>query len=106
MELRVFSYSYASYTGLAVDEPREIGEKKMKYHGQELKEFASSTPVAFDPPKKMLCWDIDDGSELTDSHFKLVDTFLPAEYDCKHSRAVTVYKNSWCHCAEIPEGES
>lgn len=77
----------------------------MKYHGQELKEFKSDVPVAFDPPKKMLCWDVDDGSELTDSYFKLVDLFLPAGYDSLHSRAVTVHKNSWCHCAEIPEGE-
>lgn len=77
----------------------------MKYKGIELKEFVSDKPVAFDPPKKMLCWDVDNGSELTDAHFKLVDMFLPAGYDSVHSRAVTVHKNSWCHCAEIPEGE-
>lgn len=29
----------------------------MKYYGQELTEFASKKPIAFDPPKQMLVWD-------------------------------------------------
>ena len=78
----------------------------MKYKGQELKELTSSVPVAFDPPKKMLCWDVDDAkSGLTEDNCQLVDMFLPAGYDCIHSRAVTVDKISWKHCAEIPKGE-
>lgn len=78
----------------------------MKYHGIELEEFKSDKPVSFDPPRKMLCWDVEGNYELTDSYVKNVDLFLPAGYDSLHSRAVTVYKNSWCHCAFIPEGDN
>lgn len=77
----------------------------MKYHGHELKEYVSDKPVAFDPPKKMLCWNTENNEELTDSYLKFVSMFLPAGYDCIHSRAVTVHKNSWRHCAEVIEGE-
>jgi len=77
----------------------------MKYHGIELKEFVSDKPVAFNPPKKMLCWDVERDIELDESYCKNVDTWLPAGTGQPYARAVTINKNQWLHCAEMPEGE-
>lgn len=66
----------------------------MKYKGIELKEFESEKPVIFDPPKKMLVWDYDDGTPIE----KDVIAFIPNRY-----RKVIEQTCAYIHCAEIPD---
>ena len=66
----------------------------MKYNGIEVKEFKSDKPVAFDPPKKMLCWDTYDDRPCLDE----VDAYIP-----RHNFPVKCSDSEWRHCAEIPE---
>lgn len=70
----------------------------MKYKGIELTEFKSDKAVLFDPPKKMLVWDSDDGDYELDDPIN-VYAYLPAHPTYK----VTAYPGTWKHCAEIPE---
>lgn len=69
----------------------------MKYKGIELKEFTSEKPVIFDPPKRMLVWDYDDGIPIE----KDVIAFIPNRY-----RNVIEKTCAYIHCAEIPEESS
>ena len=66
----------------------------MKYKGIELKEFTSEKPVIFDPPKRMLVWDYDDGIPIE----KDVIAFIPNRY-----RKVIEQTCAYIHCAEIPD---
>ncbi len=66
----------------------------MKYKGIELKEFTSDKPVVFDPPRKMLCWNIENERPAE----RYLHAFLPSvQY-----RAVCT-DGGYLHCAEIPE---
>ena len=66
----------------------------MKYKGIELKEFESEKPVLFDPPKRMLVWDCNDGTPIE----KDVIAFIPNRY-----HKVIEQTSIYIHCAEIPE---
>lgn len=66
----------------------------MKYKGIELKEFESGKPVIFDPPKRMLVWDYDDGIPIE----KDVIAFIP-----NRCRKVIEQTRAYIHCSEIPE---
>ena len=66
----------------------------MKYKGIELKEFTSEKPVIFDPPKRMLVWDYDDG---TPTEVEVL-AFIPNRY-----HKVIEQTSLYIHCAEIPE---
>lgn len=66
----------------------------MKYKGIELKGFTSEKPVIFDPPKRMLVWDYDDGTPIE----KDVIAFIP-----NRCRKVIEQTCSYIHCAEIPD---
>lgn len=66
----------------------------MKYKGIELKEFTSEKPVIFDPPKRMLVWDYDDGIPIE----KDIIAFIP-----NRCRKVIEQTCAYIHCAEIPE---
>lgn len=69
----------------------------MKYKGIELKEFTSDTPMVFDPPKKMICWD-DKTYTAIPQH---VCAFVPNR---EEGLSAVISKSShWQHCAEIPE---
>lgn len=65
----------------------------MKYRGIELKEFDSSRPVVFEPPKKMIVQDSEDDNPVQNN----VYAYLP-----KHDSPVKCTETTWCHCAEIP----
>ena len=69
----------------------------MKYKGIELKEFESEKLVIFDPPRKMLVWDYDDGTPIE----KDVIAFIPNRY-----RKVIEQTCAYIHCAEIPYKDS
>lgn len=66
----------------------------MKYKGIELKEFTSEKLVVFNPPKRMLVWDYDDGIPIK----KDVIAFIPNRY-----RKVIEQMCAYIHCAEIPD---
>lgn len=63
----------------------------MKYKGIELKEVTE--PQLFNPPKKMLVWDQDNGC--------LSESFVHAIVNRRHTRVITDNAD-WRHCAEIP----
>ena len=69
----------------------------MKYKGIEIKDFTNGAPILFDPPKKMLCWDL--GVELLDSEdIHTVYAYIPCNiYPVKTSNGCFI------KCAEIPE---
>lgn len=66
----------------------------MKYKGIELKEFTSDKPVVFDPPKKMLVWDKDNGKPIQ------CDVLM---YHPRYTYPVICEDDSFRYCAEIPE---
>lgn len=63
----------------------------MKYKGIELKEITE--PQLFNPPKKMLVWDQDNGCTCV--------SFVHAIVNRRHTRVITDNAD-WRHCAEIP----
>ena len=64
----------------------------MEYKGIELKEVTE--PKIFDPPKKMLVWDGNDGCPAAVNVYAIVNR--------KDFRVITE-NSTWQHCAEIPE---
>lgn len=66
----------------------------MKYKGIELKEFTSDKTVVFDPPKKMLVWDKDNGKPIQ------CDVLM---YHPRYTYPVICADDSFRYCAEIPE---
>ena len=83
----------------------------MQYKGQIIIPFASTTPVSFDPPKKMLCWDADDEKDTDfepvirevyyyNPFLKIGAVFSGGDGAFRRSGVVNDF------CAEIPEVES
>ena len=66
----------------------------MKYDGIKLQEFTSDKTIVFDPPKKMLVWDIEDSMPIK----RNVYAYLP-----KRDFPVKGAVSEWRHCAELPE---
>lgn len=66
----------------------------MKYYGIELKEVTE--PQIFDPPKKMLVWDKDNGYPCTANVYAIVS---------RKDFSVICEYSTWRHCAEIPESK-
>ena len=66
----------------------------MVYNGKELIEYKPTEGIVFNPPKKMLVWDHNDG--------KCVETDVVAVLP-NRTNPVIATKLTWMYCAEIPE---
>ncbi len=67
----------------------------MKYNGIELKEFTSDRPVVFDPPRKMLVWDVVDREPCE----RTIVAYLPG----RSMHSAVGMNDAYSYCAEIPE---
>ncbi len=67
----------------------------MNYNGIELKEFTSDRPVVFDPPRKMLVWNIVDREPCE----RTIVAYLPG----RSMQYAVGMSDAYSYCAEIPE---